>query len=126
MSIPSDLQTEYGSLVYFEQQVEDLGGNAHEIALSVNFDLNDLTNPHSGLSHELYCDLLEAAAAATNCAHFGLLLGQRNDISMLGMLGQLTLNCSSLEEAAKRQEGPSLVEEAAFDIGNAVAAVNQT
>ena len=101
MSISSDLQTEHGSLVYFEQQVEVLGGNAQQIARSVNFDLKDLTGTSATLSHELYCDLLEAAALATNCAHFGLLLGQRNDISMLGMLGQLTLNCSTLEEAAK-------------------------
>ena len=100
MSIPSDLQTEYGSLVYFAQQVVDLGGEPQAIARSVNFDLNDLTNPDKSLSHETYCKLLEAAAIATNCAHFGLLLGQRNDISMLGSLGQLTLNCSTLGEAA--------------------------
>jgi len=101
LSIPADFQTEYGSLMYFAQQVEDLGGQPQEIARSVNFDLNDLTTPEKSLSHETYCELLEAAAIATNCAHFGLLLGQRNDISMLGTLGQLALNCSTLGEAAE-------------------------
>ncbi len=101
MSIPSDFQTEYGSLGYFIQQVEDLGGDAQAIAHSVNFDLSDLTKPDKSLSHEIYCELLEAAAIATNSDHFGLLLGQRNDISMLGNLGQLALNCSTLGEAAE-------------------------
>ncbi len=101
MSIPSDFQTEYGSLMYFAQQVEELGGQPEEIARSVNFNLDDLSNPDKSLSHETYCELLEAAAVATKCAHFGLLLGQRNDISILGSLGQLSLNCATLGEAAK-------------------------
>lgn len=100
MSVPSDLRTEYGSLMYFTQQVEALGGHAQDIAQGVGFDLNDLTHSHTSLSHETYCDLLEAAATATHCKHFGLLLGQHNDIAMLGSLGQLTLNCSTLKEAA--------------------------
>ncbi len=100
MTVPSDLRTEYGSLMYFSQQVEALGACAADIARSVGFDLNDLTHSHTSLSHETYCDLLEAAAEATRCQHFGLLLGQYNDIAMLGSLGQLTLNCSTLEEAA--------------------------
>ena len=105
LSIPSDLQTEYGSLVYFAQQVEELGGHPKEIARCVNFNLDDLSNPEKPLSHETYCELLEAAAIATHCPHFGLLLGQRNDISMLGILGQLSINCSTLGEAGKTYLG---------------------
>jgi AraC-like DNA-binding protein len=100
LSVPSDLRTEYGSLMYFTQQVNALGGHAPDIAHSVGFDLNDLTRTHTSLSHQTYCELLEAAATATHCQHFGLLLGQHNDISILGSLGQLTLHCSTLEEAA--------------------------
>ena len=95
-----DLQTEYTSLRYFKQQVIALGGDINTVAESTAYDLSSPPSPNNILSHETYCALLESAALNTNCPHFGLLLGQKNDISMLGDLGELTRQCLNLGDAA--------------------------
>lgn len=44
-------------------------------------------------------DLLELAARATGCRHFGLLLGRHQNISTLGLVGLLIQQCETMREA---------------------------
>ena len=46
--------------------------------------------------------LLEACAAATGVRHFGLLVGTRFDLSMLGVLAQLLRSCDSVRAALQQ------------------------
>jgi AraC-like DNA-binding protein len=45
--------------------------------------------------------LLQRCAEVTGCPHFGLLVGQRNNISALGMLGEIMLRSASTQAALR-------------------------
>lgn len=94
-----DAQFEVSSLYGLSDLITELGGNPDYVGKQCRFDLSALANSHQQLSYDKYNELLEAAAKATACPHFGLLLGQRADVSILGTLGQLTSNCQTAGEA---------------------------
>ena len=54
-----------------------------EIAASVGLELAALHDPENSIPFSAAVRLLQAAAVRTGCAHFGLLLGQRNATSQV-------------------------------------------
>lgn len=62
-------------------------------------DLAMLDQPESRVTFGQGGRLLEACVAATGIPHFGLLIGTRFDLSMLGILGQLMRSCDSVRTA---------------------------
>jgi AraC-like DNA-binding protein len=99
MSQIQDPQFEASSLFGLRDLVTELGGDPDAVARSCQYDLTTLADPDKSLDYHTYSQLLEAAAVATACPHFGLLLGQRADLSILGTLGILTRNCSTFGDA---------------------------
>lgn len=94
-----DTQFEVSSLYGLSDLITELGGDAKRVAQTCDVDLSDLANGSVPLRYDQYNQLLEAASKATDCPHFGLLLGQRADVSILGTLGKLTRNCQNAGEA---------------------------
>lgn len=95
----TELQFERSSLLGLSALVSKLGGDPDRISHSCQYDLNRLTEVEHIISYDTYDKLLEAAALTTNCNHFGLLLGQQADLTILGTLGELTRNCRTFGEA---------------------------
>lgn len=95
MSSVDDLHFEASSLACFRELLQELGGDPGLVASRCNYTLAELEGVGQHLDYHTYCNLLEAAAAETNCPHFGLLLGRRSDLSLLGTLGLLAKHCSS-------------------------------
>src|ERR1700688_4034942 len=71
-----------------------------EIAASVGLDLAALQDPENSIPFSAAGKLLQAAAVRTGCAHFGLLLGQRNDTRSLGLVGRLMRSAPTWGRAA--------------------------
>ena len=93
-------QFEAASLYGLRDLVLELGGDPLAVERRCQYKLDDLTSDKP-LNFHTYSDLLSAAAEHTDCPHFGLLLGQRADLSVLGTLGLLTSNCATLGAACK-------------------------
>ncbi len=85
-----------GFLADFSRLVEELGGDATALLASEGLAPSHLDNPDARIDYRAYADLLERAADMTDCPHFGLLLGQRHDLSLLGSLGLLAKHCDSV------------------------------
>lgn len=96
-----DLRFETASLVGFRELVLELGADPGVVARRCDYNLNDLDTSNEPLDYQTYYRLLEAAATETGCPHFGLLLGQRNDLSLLGTLGLLSEHCTSFGDASR-------------------------
>ena len=94
-----DLRFETASLVGFRELVLELGADPGVVARRCDYKLDDLDTNNEPLEYQTYCRLLEAAATETGCPHFGLLLGQRKDLSLLGTLGLLSEQCPSFGDA---------------------------
>ena len=67
-----------GALVEAPSLIRELGADPTEIAASVGLELAALHDPENSIPFSAAVRLLQAAAVRTGCAHFGLLLGQRN------------------------------------------------
>lgn len=91
-----DVQYEVASLSGLRNLLVELGGDPAAINRRCRYDLD---NPDKTLGYDLYSELLCAAAEETGCPHFGLLLGQRADVSLVGSLGLLTQYSSTVGEA---------------------------
>ena len=57
---------------------QELGAEPTETVASVGLELAALHDPENSIPFSAAVGLLQAAAVRTGCAHFGLLLGQRN------------------------------------------------
>ena len=68
---------------------------------SVGLDLAALQDPENSIPFSAAVRLLQAAAVRTGCAHFGLLLGQRNDTRSLGLVGRLMRSAPTWGRAAQ-------------------------
>src|SRR5664279_1098886 len=66
---------------------------------SVGLDLKLFDRPDTRISFATGGALLEACAAATGAPHFGLLVGARFDLAMLGVLEHLMRNSESVRAA---------------------------
>ena len=92
-------------LADFSQQVRELGGEPDQVATSAGVSPGIFTGPEIDIDYGQYAALLSRAADATGCRHFGLLLGARHDLSLLGAIGIIILlptphHCVTLTDLA--------------------------
>jgi AraC-like DNA-binding protein len=93
-------QQRVGALVEAPSLIRELGADPAEVAASVGLDLAELRDPENSIPFSAAVRLLQAAAVRTGCAHFGLLLGQRNDTRSLGLVGRLMRSAPTWGRAA--------------------------
>ena len=72
------------------------------VLASVGLDLPSFDDPDRRLSFVKAGTLLQACATASGTPHFGLLVGERFDLSMLGVLGQLLRSTDNLRTALQQ------------------------
>ncbi len=84
----------------FEETVTELGGS---LALfDTEFDIPYLVNrPEDWISYPAWLQLLDDAAQRLQCPHFGLLMGQKQDIGLLGTVGFIVQQAPTIGEALK-------------------------
>ncbi|WP_067581985.1 AraC family transcriptional regulator [Endozoicomonas ascidiicola] len=88
-------------LASFVDLVSELGGDANRVLSQTNINSSLLKDPDASISHRDFYDLLVASIRETGCDHFGLLLGERNTLKNLGLLGLLLRSSPSFEVAIK-------------------------
>ena len=69
--------------------LREFGVDPEPVFNAAGLQLNSLDDPDKPISFKRVCDLLSACARETACPHFGLLVGQRNGIGTMGLIGLL-------------------------------------
>lgn len=77
----------------------ELGADPVELLKKVNIKPEELTNPDQLVSATSFVSALQTAAEVTNHPDFGLRLGERQDIDMLGPTGILARQSNTIAEA---------------------------
>ncbi len=77
----------------------ELGADPADLLEKVNIRQEELNNPDQLVSATAFVSALQKAAEATDHADFGLRLGERQDIDMLGPTGILARQSQNIEEA---------------------------
>lgn len=88
-----------GPLVNLAPVVQSLGHEPEPIFKRYGFELSDFENPDHRLPYSPAVSLIAECAKTTHCAHFGLLLGERTDVSLLGIAGFLVRSAPTVGEA---------------------------
>jgi AraC-like DNA-binding protein len=88
-----------GPLVNLAPLVQSLGYEPEPIFKRFGFELNDFENPDHRLPYSPAVGLIAECATVTHCAHFGVLLGERTDLSLLGIAGFLVRSAPTVQEA---------------------------
>lgn len=88
-----------GPLINLAPLVMSLGYDPEPIFKRCGFELNDFENPDHRQLYSRGVDLIKECAETTHCAHFGVLLGEQADVSMLGIAGFLVRSAPTVEEA---------------------------
>ncbi len=81
--------------------LRDLGQDAAAVFAEVGVDPGLLENPEGTISFSAGGRLLAACARATDCPHFGVLLGARTGLDCLGLVGQLAAHSPDLGQALR-------------------------
>lgn len=85
----------------FRGFVAELGGNAEDIARRCNLPLDALDHSDVLIEDSTIALALEVAADELDCPAFGLLLGNRQDITLLGPLGVAMQHAPTLVDAVE-------------------------
>lgn len=88
-----------GALSGYKQLLRHYGGDADALLAELSLPADYLDQPDRLIPLSSKVDLLELAARRSGCAHFGLELGQQQNISMLGMIGLLIQQSATVREA---------------------------
>lgn len=83
----------------FTELVEELGGNPERILSQVGISLAQLQDPETLVSATAFVESLQLAAGLTQRTDFGLRLGMRQGVDVLGPLGLLARQCADAGEA---------------------------
>ncbi len=78
-----------GGLMGFNELVAELGGEAERLIAACGLTRETLGNPDNIIPFTVGARLLHLAETETACPHFGLLLGQRQNLALLGPIGFL-------------------------------------
>lgn len=81
--------------------LQERGIDADRLAAAAGLDPADLADPAARVPFEACCRLLNSAARAAGCPHFGLLVGQRWNLGGLGLPGQLALSAPTVGAALR-------------------------
>lgn len=79
--------------------LQEAGVDANEVLGSVGIEPELFGDPDSIISFDSRVRLLEACREKTRCEHFGLLVGQHDSLSAFGLVGYVSKNSSTVEEA---------------------------
>jgi AraC-like DNA-binding protein len=88
-----------GILTGLPQLIEQLGGDPMAVVRGTGLDPAVLSDANNRIPYAACVDLLGRAAAATSCAHLGLLLGRISHLQELGILGDLVRHSATVERA---------------------------
>jgi AraC-like DNA-binding protein len=94
-------QQRVGALVVVPQLLCEFGVDPAELVAGVGLELDALQNPENGIPFTAATKFLQDSAVRTGCAHFGLLVGQRNDTRSLGLVGALMRNAPTWGQALR-------------------------
>lgn len=86
-------------LTGFVDLVSELGGDAAHLIAACGLTRETLANPDNIIPFGLGARLLHLAAAELGCPHFGMLLGQRQDLALLGPIGFLMQHSPDVRSA---------------------------
>lgn len=78
-----------GSFAALPDVLRELGFDPAAVLSGTGIDLRLFDSPENRVSITARSDLLQHCAEVTRCGHFGLLVGQRNGLSGLGLVGLL-------------------------------------
>jgi AraC-like DNA-binding protein len=78
------------------------GLNPVRVFATVGLDPHLMDDPENRISFRDFGRLLDACAAATGCAHFGLMSAERYDHNSLGAVGDLMRNAPTVGEALRK------------------------
>jgi AraC-like DNA-binding protein len=92
-------QQRVGPMVEVPEVLRELGKDPTSVIAAAGVDPNVLRNPENVLSFLEVGRLFQACVAATDCQHFGLLVGQRSATTSLGLVGRLMRNAATLKDA---------------------------
>jgi AraC-like DNA-binding protein len=84
------------------QLLREMDRDPARVLASVGLDLSSFDDPDRRLSFVKAGTLLQACAATSGIPHFGLLVGERFELSMLGILGQLLRSSENLHTALQQ------------------------
>lgn len=90
-----------GGLMGFRALVEVLGGNPARAMAACGLEPAVLDHPDNVIPFGVGARLLEVAARETRCPHFGLLLGQRQNLALLGPIGFLMQHSTDVRSALR-------------------------
>jgi len=97
----SDGAVRAGPLVGIPQLLRDLDRDPAPVFATAGIDPHMLDDPESTLSFTVVGQLLDTCANATGCPHFGLLLGQRDGLECLGLVGMLARHSPTPKHALR-------------------------
>lgn len=90
-----------GATIGVPEVLQDLGTDPAEILAEVGVDLSLFDNPNNPISYVARGRMLAHCATRTNCPHFGLLVGEKADLSSFGIVGLLAKNSADVETALR-------------------------
>jgi len=99
LSDPGDLRI--GPVLAIPDILTELGVRPARVFAEAGVDLASFREPESRIPFEALGHLLQACVAATECHHFGLLVGERFDLRGLGAIGHLMRNEASVGDALR-------------------------
>jgi AraC-like DNA-binding protein len=79
--------------------LRDFGLDPESIVSRAGLDLDTLGDPESSIPFHALGVLVDICARATNCPHFGLLVGATGGTKSLGLVGELMRNAPTLGDA---------------------------
>jgi AraC-like DNA-binding protein len=88
-----------GLLALIPDVLADFGVATAELLASCRLSADELDDVEGVLSYARAGELFDACAAATDCPHFGLLVGQKANLVHFGPLGEVLRNAATLEQA---------------------------
>ncbi len=87
------------ALLHYVELVTELEADPSQILAEVGLNIEQISNPDQLISASAFVRALQLAALRTQRDDFGLQLGIRQDINMLGPVGLLARQCDTAQEA---------------------------
>jgi AraC-like DNA-binding protein len=96
---PGDVRI--GPVLAIPDVLSALGGSPQKVFAQAGFDPRLFEDADNRVSLDALGNLVQTCAALTNCAHFGLLVGERFELKSFGPLGYLMKNSATVGDALR-------------------------
>jgi len=90
-----------GSILPILATLEEYGGNPEELLVAAGINPSLIDDPDTLIPFAVRGRLIALSVEATGCAHFGLLIGARMELSSLGLPGLLARSMPDVETALR-------------------------